>query len=190
MKKTFYTAGKVWHNSKFQALRAEGFGVKARWIDLDNDSDFVLNQKDKLWNLCFEDVRDADFVLFYAEDFNEERGALVEIGVAYGFGKLFMRWPLQGVAPNEISDVAFTHFANWHWLPTSICVKAQRWLCVLKTQRSDHEGDCMMTKTERKSKAYSFGGFTSGAELRRALKMLKAIQRARQEWKLVRQGDC
>ena len=121
MKKTFYTAGKVWHNSKFQALRAEGFGVKARWIDLDNDSDFVLNQKDKLWNLCFEDVRDADFVLFYAEDFNEEqRGALVEIGMAYGFGKtVYAVGRCKTVAPNEISDVAFTHFANWHWLPTN-----------------------------------------------------------------------
>ena len=121
MKKTFYTAGKVWHNSKFQALRAEGFGVKARWIDLDNDSDFVLNHKDKLWNLCFEDVRDSDFVLFYAEDFNEEqRGALVEIGMAYGFGKtVYAVGRCKTVAPNEISDVAFTHFANWHWLPTS-----------------------------------------------------------------------
>ena len=121
MKKTFYTAGKVWHNSKFQALRAEGFGGKARWIDLDNDSDFVLNQKDKLWNLCFEDVRDADFVLFYAEDFNEEqRGALVEIGMAYGFGKtVYAVGRCKTVAPNEISDVAFTHFANWHWLPTN-----------------------------------------------------------------------
>ena len=120
MKKTFYTAGKVWHNSKFQALRAEGFGVKARWIDLDNDSDFVLNHKDKLWNLCFEDVRDADFVLFYAEDFNEEqRGALVEI--AHGlwvWQNCLCRWRCKTVAPNEISDVAFTHFANWHWLPT------------------------------------------------------------------------
>ena len=121
MKKTFYTAGKVWHNSKFQALRAEGFGVKARWIDLDNDSDFVLNQKDKLWNLCFEDVRDADFVLFYAEDFNEEqRGALVEIGMAYGFGKtVYAVGRCKTVAPNEISDVAFIHFANRHWLPTN-----------------------------------------------------------------------
>ena len=120
MKKTFYTAGKVWHNSKFQALRAEGFGVKARWIDLDNDSDFVLNRKDQLWNLCFEDVRDSDFVLFYAEDFNEEqRGALVEIGMAYGFGKpVYAVGKCKTVAPNEISDVAFTHFSNWHWLPT------------------------------------------------------------------------
>ena len=39
-----------------------------------------------------------------------------------------------------------------------------------------------MTKTEKKiQKAIRIGGFTSGAEMRRALKMLKAIQRKRQE---------
>lgn len=39
-----------------------------------------------------------------------------------------------------------------------------------------------MTKTEKKIKnRIQIGGFRSGAELRRALKMLKAIQRARQE---------
>ena len=40
----------------------------------------------------------------------------------------------------------------------------------------------MMTKTEKKiQNRVRFGGFKSGAELRRALKMLRAIQRARQE---------
>ena len=115
MNKTFYTAGKVWHNTKFQFLRDDlNMPVKARWIDLDNDSDFVLNQKDKLWTLCFEDVRDSDFVLFYAEDFNEEqRGALVEIGMAFGFGKpVYAVGKCKTVAPNAISDVAFTHFPN------------------------------------------------------------------------------
>ena len=119
MTTTFYTAGKVWHNTKFQFLRDTlGLPVKARWIDLDNDSDFVLNQKDKLWNLCYEDVRDSDFVLFYAEDFNEEqRGALVEIGMAYGFGKpVYAIGKCKTVSPNEISDVAFTHFPNWTWI--------------------------------------------------------------------------
>ena len=39
-----------------------------------------------------------------------------------------------------------------------------------------------LTKTEKKiKKRIQIGGFRSGAELRRALKMLKAIQRARQE---------
>ena len=39
-----------------------------------------------------------------------------------------------------------------------------------------------LTKTEKKiEKRIRFGGFTSGADLKRALKMLRAIQRARQE---------
>ena len=119
---SFYTAGKIWHAPKFQHLRDTiGLNVKARWIDLDNDSDFVRNKKNELWRLCFEDVRDSEFVLFYAEDFEEEqRGALVEIGMAYGFQKpVYAVGRCKTVAPNEISDVAFTHFANWHWLPTN-----------------------------------------------------------------------
>lgn len=118
---TFYTAGKIWHAPKFQALRDEMMmPVKARWIDLDNDSDFVINRKDQLWNLCYEDVRDSDFVLLYCEDFEEEqRGALVEIGMAYGFGKpVYAVGRCKTISPNEISDVAFTHFENWTWLNT------------------------------------------------------------------------
>lgn len=39
-----------------------------------------------------------------------------------------------------------------------------------------------MTKTEKKiQNRIRFGGFKSGAELRRAVKLLKAIQRARQD---------
>jgi len=118
---TFYTAGKIWHAPKFQALRDQMMmPVKARWIDLDNDSDFVINRKDQLWKLCYEDVRDSDFVLLYCEDFNEEqRGALVEIGMAYGFGKpVYAVGKCKTISPNEISDVAFTHFENWTWLNT------------------------------------------------------------------------
>ena len=39
----------------------------------------------------------------------------------------------------------------------------------------------MMTKTEKKIKPYPLWRIKPGAELRRAMKMLKAIQRARQE---------
>jgi nucleoside 2-deoxyribosyltransferase len=122
---TFYTAGKVWHNEKFQALRAKGFPVKARWIDLDNDSDFVLNKKDQLWKLCYEDVRDSDFVLLYCEDMNEEqRGALVEIGMAFGFDKpVYAVGACKTIKPNEISDVAFTHYERFHWLPVNDLTK-------------------------------------------------------------------
>lgn len=117
----FYTAGKIWHAPKFQMLRdALGLPVQARWIDLDNESDFVRNRKGDLWQLCLEDVTQSDFVLLYSEDFEEEqRGALVEIGMAYGVGKpVYAIGNCKSIAANEISDVAFTHHELWTWLDT------------------------------------------------------------------------
>lgn len=117
----FYTAGKIWHAPKFQMLRDTlGLPVQARWIDLDNESDFVLNRKGDLWQLCLEDVTQSDFVLLYCENFEEEqRGALVEIGMAYGVGKpVYAIGKCKSIAANEISDVAFTHHDLWTWLDT------------------------------------------------------------------------
>ena len=117
----FYTAGKIWHAPKFQHLRDTlGLPVQARWIDLDNDSDFVQNRKGDLWQLCLEDVTQSDFLLLYSEDFEEEqRGALVEIGMAYGAGKpVYAVGRCKSIAPNAISDVAFTHHPLWTWLDT------------------------------------------------------------------------
>ena len=119
---TFYTAGKVWHQFKFQNLRDNlGYPVKARWIDCTDDCDIVQNHKDQLWTMCYEDVRDSDFVLLYCEDQNEEqRGALVELGIAYGFGKsVYAVGSCKTIKPCKISDVAFTHYPKFHWLPTN-----------------------------------------------------------------------
>ena len=123
---TFYTAGKVWHQFKFQNLRDNlGYPVKARWIDCTDDCDIVQNHKDQLWTMCYEDVRDSDFVLLYCEDFNEEqRGALVELGMAYGFGKsVYAVGSCKTIKPCKISDVAFTHYPKFHWLPTNDLVE-------------------------------------------------------------------
>lgn len=123
---SFYVAGKVWHAPKFQRLRDTlGLPVRARWIDLEQDSDIVANRKDKLWQMCYEDVRDSDFVLLYSEDMAEEqRGALVEIGMAYGMGKpVYAVGKCGSICPNGISDVAFTHHHLWTWLDTDNLVK-------------------------------------------------------------------
>ena len=117
-----YTAGKVWHQDKFKDLRDnKNYNVKARWIDLKDEDDIVQNHKDELWKLCYEDVRDCDFVLLYCEDQNEEqRGALVELGMAYGFGKpVYAVGTCKTIQPTKISDVAFTHYKDFHWLPTA-----------------------------------------------------------------------
>lgn len=114
----FYTAGKVWNADKFRFLRDTlGMPVLARWIDYDANHP-IVQQKAELWKHCYEDVRDSDFVLLYSEDWDEEqRGALVEVGMAFGMGKpVYAVGRCKSIAPNEISDVAFTHYANWTWI--------------------------------------------------------------------------
>ena len=126
MSLSFYTAGKIWHAPKFQMLRDTiGLPVRARWIDLNQDSDIVVNHKDQLWQKCYEDVRDSDFVLLYSEAMAEEqRGALVEIGMAYGMGKpVYAVGRCNSICPNGISDVAFTLHDLWTWLDTDNLVK-------------------------------------------------------------------
>lgn len=117
MSVSFYVAAKVWHAPKFRHLRdTVGLPVQARWIDLESDSDIVQNRKGDLWQMCLEDIAKSDFVLFYAEDEGEEqRGALVEIGMAYGMGKpVYAIGQCKSTMPNEISDVAFTHHYLWN----------------------------------------------------------------------------
>ena len=124
-----YTAGKIWHAPKFQYLRdVLGYDVNARWIDLDDNNWIVRKRKDILWQICYEDVRDCDFVLLYCEDMSEEqRGALVEIGMAYAFQKpVYAVGTCKTIQPNKISDVAFTHFEGFHWLPESDLLKGFR----------------------------------------------------------------
>ena len=124
-----YTAGKIWHAPKFQYLRdVLGYDVNARWIDLEDSNWIVRKRKDILWQICYEDVRDCDFVLLYCEDISEEqRGALVEIGMAYAFGKpVYAVGTCKTIQPNKISDVAFTHFKGFHWLPESDLLKGFR----------------------------------------------------------------
>ena len=122
----FYTAGKIWHADKFRHLRdTVGLPVQARWIDLKQDDPIVVSNKRLLWQMCYEDVRDSDFVLLYSEDMAEaQRGALVEIGMAYGMGKpVYAVGKCGSICPNGISDVAFTHHHLWTWLDTDNLVK-------------------------------------------------------------------
>mgnify|MGYP003113380267 FL=1 len=124
-----YTAGKIWHAPKFQYLRdVLGYDVNARWIDLEDSNWIVRKRKDILWQICYEDVRDCDFVLLYCEDMSEEqRGALVEIGMAYAFQKpVYAVGTCKTIQPNKISDVAFTHFEGFHWLPETDLLKGFR----------------------------------------------------------------
>ena len=134
-----YTAGKIWHAPKFQKLRdVDGYDVNARWIDLDDNNPIVKHRKDLLWQICYEDVRDCDFVLLYCDKMEEEqRGALVEIGMAFAFNKpVYAVGTCKTIEPNAISDVAFTHFENFIWLP-SINLKDGITLATMKHQAAN-----------------------------------------------------
>lgn len=139
MSLSFYTAGKVWLAPKFQHLRdTVGLPVRSRWIDLGQDSDIVQNRKGDLWQQCYEDVRDSSFVLLYSEEQSEEqRGALVEVGMAYGMGKrVYAIGKCNSICPNGISDVAFTHHHLWTWLDTDNLVKGAYYAMGLEISRN------------------------------------------------------
>jgi nucleoside 2-deoxyribosyltransferase len=149
MSLSFYTAGKIWHAPKFQNLRDNlGLPVRARWIDLNQDSDIVVNHKDQLWQQCYEDVRDSDFVLLYSEDRSEEqRGALVEVGMAYGMGKpVYAVGSCNSTKPNAISDVAFTHHHLWTWLDTDNLVKGAFYAIASELGHRSRHNSQMMKK--------------------------------------------
>lgn len=136
---SFYVAGKVWLAPKFQHLRdTVGLPVRSRWIDLGQDSDIVQNRKGDLWQQCYEDVRDSSFVLLYSEEQSEEqRGALVEVGMAYGMGKrVYAIGKCNSICPNGISDVAFTHHHLWTWLDTDNLVKGAYYAMGLEIARN------------------------------------------------------
>jgi nucleoside 2-deoxyribosyltransferase len=134
----FYTAGKIWHAPKFRSLRdSYGFSVNARWIDLEDTSDIVQNRKDILWTQCLQDVQNSSFVLLYSEKYEEEqRGALVELGMAYAFGKpVYAIGSCKSLKPNAISDVAFTHFPLFSWLSSTDLVAGAIEAVSLEIQR-------------------------------------------------------
>jgi nucleoside 2-deoxyribosyltransferase len=134
----FYTAGKVWHAPKFRDLRdSYGFPIQARWIDLEADSDIVMNRKDVLWTQCLEDVRSSSYVLLYSEEFEEEqRGALVELGMAFAFNKpVYAVGTCKSLKANGISDVAFTHYPLFKWLNATDLLTGAVEATMLETQR-------------------------------------------------------
>ena len=113
---SIYIAGKVWHAPEFQAMRPK-FNIISRWIDLDNESDLVLNRKNELWQMCLEDSTKADMMVVWCGDFEEEqRGVLVEMGHAIAAGKpVFIFNTCKTFEPNGISDCAFTHHPLVYW---------------------------------------------------------------------------
>jgi len=113
-----YAAGKVWHNEKFRELRdVHGYPINSRWIDLDNQGELVLNRKDLLWDICLDDVKNADFVVLYCEKLEEDhKGTVMECGHAMALGKpIYCIGKARTFIASDTSDVAFTHHKLWNW---------------------------------------------------------------------------
>lgn len=118
-KPSIYSASKIWHNTKWLALRdVWGYNIISRWINVPCGTEgnmtgakiFTPAEKAVLWQECDFDARTADMMVVYAERDNEMRGALVEMGIAMGNGKpiyVIGTCPTFEVAPH--SDVAFMY---------------------------------------------------------------------------------
>ena len=125
---SIYAAGKTWHAAIFRQLRdLLGYNIIARWIYLDPNSDFVANEKGKLWAQCLEDATTADITIVYCGNPNEEqRGALVEIGHALAAGKfVYLINSCKTFEANDGSDVAFTHHPRFVRIKTEKSVAAR-----------------------------------------------------------------
>ena len=131
---SIYIAGKVWHAPAFQAMRPQ-FNIISRWIDLDNESDLVLNRKNELWKMCLEDSTKADMTVVWCGDFDEEqRGVLVEMGHAIAAGKpVFIFNTCKTFEPNGISDCAFTHHPLVHWVKGESTISVEYALAFART---------------------------------------------------------
>ena len=116
-----YVASKVWHADKHKLAREMGYNIISRWVDLDNDHPIVFHDKKRLWEICDQDVHACDYVLMYCEEQTEEhRGALIEIGTAYGLGKpVYCVNKSKSLRGCETSDVAFTYHRLWNWLEST-----------------------------------------------------------------------
>lgn len=118
-KPSIYSASKIWHNTKWTNLRDQwGFNIIARWINLpcgeegNQTGAKILTPEEKtvLWVECQEDVCNADMTVVYAEKGNEQRGALVEMGMALGCGRpIYVIGTCPSFEVANHSDVAFMH---------------------------------------------------------------------------------
>lgn len=109
-----YIASKTFYAEKIKETRKlfEGyFYCTSSWLDLDPESDFVINKKNELWDLCRRDVQESDILLVYSgSDSDDHVGALVEIGMAMGFGiPVYSIGKGRQMIASDNSDVAFTH---------------------------------------------------------------------------------
>jgi len=123
-----YSAGKIWHSPDFRDLRDNmGYNITANWIDMGAQAD----GDERIWPHCLRDAANCDLLILYCGDENEEqRGAIVEAGHAMAAGKpVYAIGKCKTLMANEISDVAFTKDASWHWTRATTLKAGYREAC-------------------------------------------------------------
>jgi hypothetical protein len=121
---SIYSASKIWHATKWQDLRDRlKFNIVATWIDVpcgtpENPTGAKLLtdlEKSKLWIACAIEPVMADCTIVYAEEGDEMRGALVELGSSLGANKpVFLIGDCATFRVANHSDVAFTKHPFFH----------------------------------------------------------------------------
>ena len=119
-----YSASKIWHNIKWCVMRDRyGFDITARWINEECGSfsnptgakQFTPAEKVELWKECHKDVSDADMVICYAEERDELRGAVMEMGICMGQNKpIYIIGDCPFFRGNDRSDAAYMHHPLMH----------------------------------------------------------------------------
>jgi len=125
-----YGAGKTWASPRLRELRNHGFHLVSRWIDApqcltspdDNHSPETHENeslKGYLWNLCKEDTKRCDLMLWLCspEDGEMQSGALVELGHVTMLDKpVYIIGTCASVEPVGHSDRAWKSQPNvYHW---------------------------------------------------------------------------
>lgn len=85
-----YIASKAIHRPHWREYRGEGLPIISRWIDVDDkySTDPEGLDYEALWDICVEDVSQADALVIYAEPDEVLKGAILELGLAIGQNKL------------------------------------------------------------------------------------------------------
>jgi len=84
-----YSASKIWNAEKWRHLRDNGtYNITSRWIDGEcgtpdnrlDTSDPDDTERRLIWDTCNQDLIRSDLAIIYAEEGDDMRGAIAELG--------------------------------------------------------------------------------------------------------------
>tara|TARA_Y100000310_G_C20649818_1_gene798757 strand:- start:1361 stop:1828 length:468 start_codon:yes stop_codon:yes gene_type:complete len=114
-----YSASKIWHAEKWLDLRDNyNYDIISSWIEVpcgtkENPQGalkFTSAEQSILWQNCVREINQADLLIAYAEEGDDQRGVLVEIGGALTIScPVYLIGNCDSFRKNDSSDAAFTH---------------------------------------------------------------------------------